>query len=567
MPNSISQSLDPWPDYYPLYQSGFNGGINVAVEPNRIDDSEYVFLSNARTRDGVISAIKSPLFSLDTPKHKKFQALETIDKYLILIAGGQAYYKDLTTSGNFKQISPFSLDKDVDIIYTQLVPESTLKNLRAADDTDPSLPGRLLASQTSGTPGALVCQDGIKRPRAILSDGSARQIADYNAWSLTNREYVPIGKQMAFVDGILYVISPDGKSIFRSVTGRPLDFVVAIDNDGNKVSDAKGTSHAVDFNTITGISVVSGNQDSNIAVGSKESTHLLVLNFDRTLYGEPTFNNPYLFPTGPVNNFSFLNTTKDTVIVDAKGLRSFNATRQLTVESNSDIFSKPVYKFFGTERNPVIQDIVATGEIDNYALFAVNTIYGYGILVFDTQTDKFVSFDQYAGVGKIKKFSTTKVNGVHRLFFITTDDKLYEAFAGENVETAKLYPKEISTANPKIALTLKTLRLQFNNLNVNDGIVSAKVISDRKSLTAIEQNINGITEPGQPFPLNSSNKESSSSITFEFDDNPTGYSLGVFIQWQFEGELVSIALETQYQRDYIPSPESANRFSNVNRSS
>jgi len=76
------------------------------------------------------------------------------------------------------------------------------------------------------------------------------------------REYVPVGKQMLWHDGILYVVSPNGKQIFRSVTGRPLDFMVNITPSGDKdpleaVGGASSVSHSVDFEPITSINRLS----------------------------------------------------------------------------------------------------------------------------------------------------------------------------------------------------------------------------------------------------------------------------------------------------------------------
>ena len=89
-------------------------------------------------------------------------------------------------------------------------------------------------------------------------------------------------------------------------------------------------------------------------------------------------------------------------------MRSFNAVMQSKNEGRNSIFSLKVARLF----KDVVQDTRKCAAIvfDDYALFACNTIFGHGILVFDTLTKQFVSFDQLtddsnANIGPIIDFA------------------------------------------------------------------------------------------------------------------------------------------------------------------
>lgn len=541
-----------------LVQQDFRGGLNAGVAANNIDDSEYAYLSNARNRGGALKAIRKAVKQTDAPPNVKFQGLQAVGDFLVLFAGGQAFYKSLVNPGDSLQpLAFFQMAADADVIYSQLIPQATLNHVRVAvDETSPNKGANLIAETTSNTPGALVVQDGVNQPRLIFSDGQTRLAKTYLQWTKDDREYIPVGKQMIFVDNILYVIAPNGKSIYRSVSGRPADFVVAITNQGEKVADATAVSHAVDYNTITAISRVSGNKDAKILVSSPFSSSLIVPTFDRSLYGEPTFLNVGLFATGALNQFSVVESLGDSILVDGKGIRSFNATQQLLVASNSDIFSEPVYPYF----TDVTQDITAAISFDNYELFAVKTVFGYGVVVYDLQSRKFVSFDQYEGVGPIKQFSVTRVGINYRIFCITTENELFELFASTEVETATVYSKETSFGDSKKVVIPTLASIQFDRV-VTDGVVSATVVVDRRSTFLGSRTVVGNPEvPTKPYPIENSTNDSSYPVSFDIEGAPAGNAAGVLVSWNFEGDLTSITLRTNVTDYTVPINEQARVF-------
>ena len=44
-----------------FHQESFNGGLNLQVDPTRINRNEYAYLFNGRTRHGIVEPINSPL--------------------------------------------------------------------------------------------------------------------------------------------------------------------------------------------------------------------------------------------------------------------------------------------------------------------------------------------------------------------------------------------------------------------------------------------------------------------------------------------------------------------------
>ena len=116
------------------------------------------------------------------------------------------------------------------------------------------------------------------------------------------------------------------------------------------------------------------------------------LDYTLTVFAEPMFQKQYLFTANSINQHSFVDLLGDFAFIDPEGLRSFNAVMQSKNEGRNSIFSLKVARLF----KGVVQDTKKCSAIvfDDYALFACNTIFGHGILIYDTLTQQFVSFDQ-----------------------------------------------------------------------------------------------------------------------------------------------------------------------------
>src|SRR5256885_6847067 len=330
-----------------FHQRSFLGGMNLQVDPTRLQDSEYPLLINGRNRFDVINPIKKPVKALNLPSGN-YQGIYAAGNFLIVFIDGKAYYRDVSTSQVFNQVPGINMSSMAEVIFAELVPASTL-NFQRIPAIDTRNSAIKLTSPVTGTPQALLIQDGQSQPWVILSDGSTRPTKRYDDWDsvdLTKREYVPIMRQMLWQDGILYGISPDRKFIFRSVSGRPLDFMINIDKDGNKLpTEAEGgamsVAHAVDFDDITALNRLN-TPNGSFFVSTRKNSYIVTPNFNDQIFGEPTFDTQYLFGTGCLNNFSMIDILGDSALIYFPGVRSFNAILQTFNEGRNAPFSLKV---------------------------------------------------------------------------------------------------------------------------------------------------------------------------------------------------------------------------------
>src|SRR5205823_6881184 len=189
------------------------------------------------------------------------------------------------------------------------------------------------------------------------------------------REYVPIGSLMAYLNGILFVVN--GNKIYRSVSGRPLDFVVNVDINGNKGGNADTVSYSVSSENITALKTLNSGQ---LFVGTLLNCFPIDLNYDSVIFQEPTFNNRAGMSVGIVNQQSFVDILGDYAWIDIDGLRSFNAVNQLTNEGRDSVFSQYVNSLF---LNSVQGNLQASFVYRNHGYFAVKTTFGNVVLVFN----------------------------------------------------------------------------------------------------------------------------------------------------------------------------------------
>lgn len=561
-------------------QKTFLGGMNQRVDPTRLEGDAYYLLVNGRVRKDIVEPIRKPLPLTSITPQGKYQGIYAAGQYSILLVDGKAYIKnneDINTA--YVRIVDFQLDPNVDNIFAELVPASTWDYARAYQGssfltTNPqetaSEPLTSYNNEPSitnaGSEVAAIFNDGINQPIAVTSQGTARQLQTFTEWNKITREYVPVGKQIVEYDGIVYIVSPDGREIFRSVSGRPMDFMVPISNEGDKLQggDASSVSVRVSYNVITCITKT--NLASGIFVGTKYDSKILVPRTDVLIFSEPTYRKVDLFPTGPLNQFSIVDLNGDIGFIDYGGIRSFNATESLQVESNNTPLSSPVANLF----QGVSQTVTACADFDDYAFFAVNTIYGYGVLVYDKTLEKFVSFDQYAGVGIIRQFAVIKTSIGRKLLFITTDNVLYEAFAGTEVERVQLYIGEWCSNNPSIehkTMALNTIFLDASSAGELDATLYVDRKLGKQQTRTIRQTASDVSLPIE-IPFGNTEEDNVQNISFNFQDvSPQGWKVGFLLEWQCQANLSHIRVETsptlqrkasieQQARDFVAASNS-----------
>jgi len=461
-------------------QDSFGGGINLVSLGTKVQPNEYILGINVRTRFEYVDPIVEPI---DTTGElpvgvKAVQGLYAFGDLLVCFIGGFAYYKNVGISDDiWHQINNFQMSGDVNRIYTQAIPAADMLYVRK--NNSGSLPKAGVILDNSSAPGtsqiALVVQDGINQPWLILANGTARVSQTYDQWSLDNREYIPIGRQMTYFNGVLYVVSADGTTIYRSVSGRPADFTIAIDNNGQKVSDASITSFAVDANEIKLITAL--NSDSLIVITSY-SAYAVTPNFDNLIYGEPTFDQTFLFSAGTINQFCWTDALGDFTFIDREGLKSFNAIKQLKFEGNNSVFSLAISKLF---KGIVQDDNVCVGAFDNYVFFAVKTTQSpSSVVVYDVVKETFVSVDLLA-TKSIKQFATTYSASRQRIFAATVDQVLELYSPDSNTPlTATIYTREINSRNPDQEPTdgVYDIKTEGIRLIFEDGLEAGSVVVD-----------------------------------------------------------------------------------------
>jgi hypothetical protein len=494
--------------------------MNMAVDDSRLADDEYRLAFNVRNRFGDLRPVRTPNSidigfsgSFGNRDYGRMQGIYTIGNYILVFHLGNAKIQhrladtgsllvdnpnlDLPRSSN-KWIDLWDastnptmrLNADAKFVYVQAVPGSTMNTHRDATSSSDSVGEvKLDPAKTRwvNTVAGIIVQDGINTPNLITFDTSldvgaiptVRKCKLYTEWDASTREYVPVGKQMMFFGGKLYIVSPDGRKIYHSVSGRPLDFVVAINTSGAQIDAAEANggadvvSYSVSYEPITCIAPL--NTDS-FFVSTRTASYAVTPDYARLVFGEPTFAKKYLFGASVINQFSFVDILGDFAFVDAEGMRSFNAVTQLRNEGRNSAFSLKVAKLF----EGVVQDEHATAaiEFDNYAYFACKTIYGNGILVYDITLQKFVSFDtlaenKYTGFGTtstqndaipgITQFTKIDSGTTHNLYATTTDGRFVKMYSGNNWSKSFVLTRAYSTGDSRLEQKPMQLRVLLTN--------------------------------------------------------------------------------------------------------
>lgn len=542
-------------------QKSFDSGMNLILSDTQIPENGYLKLINGRQRLGYIEATyKNRL--VDAPEGKK-QGIVAVGNVLIVFINGKAYYQ---VDGNafWIQIPGFLMDTIVDQYYTQAVPASTLNFVRKS--TSDGFGAPIVISQdfnVSGTPACIVVQDTVNQPWLIFQDAvnnilTARVSKTYAQWSNTSsvaddREYVPIGRQMMFINEALHIVSRDLKSVYRSVTGRPLDFVIAVDRDGNKFANesqggAAALSYAFDFNDITCLKAL--NVKNNAFVyGTGRNVRIVTLDFSITLFGEPRFAQAAIIEAGIVNQYSFMELLGDYVFIDFENVKSFNAVQQLEFEGNNSIFSMQLADLLAD----IKQRTPACILFNNYGLFYLKTNMGNLIAVYDNLRNVWVSLD-ITDTDQIKEFAIVETVTANKLYCITDRDEVFQLYditqARENVY---LFTRALAHDSFDIEHKSQIVRPVFKSGAEFDGEVGIVEYVDGNLGQRISRDIEaapaGVAYPVQP-PVIPSTLPQIDNNTWLFKNGQGGHKLSYIIYWNTDAQLKGyVALTTDIPRD------------------
>jgi hypothetical protein len=491
-------------------QVSFLGGMNLLGDDSRLAPNQYRAGFNLTNRYDTLDPMLKSKKDVAAPVGLK-QELVTFGNFEILFVAGAAYYKYYLSEG-WTQIVGFQMSSTAPRLWTVSIPVATTNYVRIAatgvTNTGTSDPNgqiqlsNIAAAAQGNLPGLLV-QDNVSQPLFIFLDNAGtvqfRTTQTFAQWSITftdatntvvapngdKREYVPIGNSMAWEDGVLYITAQDGQSIYRSVSGRPLDFMVNVVNTLVTVApftqvgggDATTTSYSVG---VGGISCLRPMSSGGIFVAASNANFLVTKNMSNNaprIFGEYTFLRTFLFNSTCLSDRVIFDSIGDTRFISLTGVRSFNAISQTLNEGRNVAFTAQIAGAFGSEDSPIIQDASAAAAIlfNDYELYAVNTIFNSTIIKYDTLSKCWSSFDIGQADGKPIKILAKIELTVRKLYAITTDNELYQLYVGPETDEASfrsvgicanvLYAdSNVKLANPKSEIKLGMVRAIINRL-------------------------------------------------------------------------------------------------------
>lgn len=545
-------------------QKEFNGGLNLLSSDTKVSENGYVWLVNGRSRYNSIAPIHSPLEFTNAPIGLK-QGITSVGNILVLFVAGKAYYqKDGST--DWIMIPGFSMSATVKQVWSQAVPYSTA-NFKRSLAVSLNIHAPIVANndfKILGTPAAIVVQDGTNQPFLIIYDSanqvfSSRVTKNFNDWQNSDdlnadREYVPIGREMFLFNGnCLHVVTKDRKAVMRSITGRPLDFMINVDVNGNKLSTellggAITLSYAFDYDDITCIHDL--DIPDSFVYATNRTTRIITADYINTLFGEPTFRVAINIDAGVVNHYSFANTLGDYVQVGLDGVKSFNAVQQLKFKGSNSVFSLQLSRLLVNmnTRKPIKQHYCSVVNFDNYLLVNLDTFWGNLIAVYDTLIGNWVSLD-ITKVARIKQYTIVETTLENKLYCITQDDKVWQMFGSTDTEVSELrvrgyIPQDTSTDHKS-----QMVRCIFDG-GTEDGKAVLREFVDEQELTnnrvndsCIEKVLKsaraGINYPVR-CPVIPSNAQHTENVTFALTQGLTGKKISFILQWTNDSSLIEL---------------------------
>jgi len=522
-------------------QTDFSSGMNLFSHDTKLSDTEYGLSFNILNRDSALECIKEDEEDIAAPVGKK-QGLFAFDKYLVLFNQGLCFYREVDDT-EWIQIDDIFVNPSVDYIFAQAVPASTFNFVRVLDipdridgtsaSTNVTTKNTLITTTNEG----LVVQDGLSQGWFISPLAEATRLKKYLEWTQDDRTYVPIMRQMAYMNGILFGIAPDKRRILRSVSGRPLDFVVNVDVHGNKGGDANTTDYAVGYDAINCLRPLNSGE---LMVGTSRNLFPIEFNFDKVIFQEPTFLNRKPIYAGVINQESFIDILGDYAFIDFDGLRSFNAVSMLTNEGRNSIFSILIAKAFAKIKQTTL---TASIVFDNYAIFSVLTNFGNVLALYDTLRQKWASFVELEN--PIKQFAVADQSENPTLYAIT-ESKVFKLFSSSTRRTGILRPKAFNISRADTELKLQNVRAVFDNPDVPATATATEVINNKEGESVVQElgkARQGIYYPVM-YPVTFFDTRSTDVVNFNFRQlGTTGWKVSPKLSWNNASKL--LLLHTQ----------------------
>lgn len=547
-----------------IVKSDFSGGLRYALgDSSRLGPSEYTFLSNGRNSANVISPVRK---ALDTNLPVgTLQGLYGFGDFALAFVNGIAWYRRVS-SDTWAQVPGVVLSDEVETIWAAAVPASTINRERRLITSDNEEFGVKFSALVPGTPAGIVVSDGIGQPWIIFSDGYARLTARYSEWAYDgNREYVPAGiTHLLWANGKLYGVKLG--AVISSVTGRPLDFVIAIREDGNKEEDedsggAMVTAHNADYAPVTCLHQT-GFSDGSFLLGTTSGAYLLTPDYNFTLFGEHTWSQRLISEVGIPSPFSGVAIQQDYAFTDYNGPKTVYEVAELgrgQKEGNKDVgFTSAITELFAQ----VTQDVAASINFEGYTYFLCKTSAGYAIVVWNPISKMWVSIDQYTGVQNPKYLAVIR-NGNNTSLYLGTRDAVFELFAGSGFETCVFSPGDVilEQENPNDSFG-KDLRVRDTHLYFNAAYESGSVYvtpySSQQGGASVELAVAQNATRTADLPYARSFSGSPSRISANTPEAPVGWRVSSFVSWAFDAELCRIVVSADVINTQISYAQQGN---------
>lgn len=505
-------------------QSDFSGGLITQFDATKTPRNSYPLAIDAQMRRNVVKPRNRHAKQVVPPGTKN--GLYAVGSQLFLFSNGVAYTRDVSTDSTFREVSNWAPDINPTLrVYAERIPVTfNLFNRRATSVETTTL---AFNASLAPYPECLWVGNGSDPEQVIYPDGTAEVIGDFDGWTQDNPSYVPPGTVRVFTADKGFLSDPFGLKLYSSVTGRPTDYVIHIDSAGNKVSDANSFYSAVSAEKLTSLKAA---DNGSVVATTAFGTFLVVPDYTYTFYGEPFLRVKPLFPVGAVNDKSFVNLNGDVAFISFTGIHTFNQTKQDRIESSNEPLGR---KIFGLLDNP--QTDTCAVDFDDNALFAVNTIYGRGVMVYDNSLEQFTSLD--LSFGHVTQFAV--VNDPEqgpRLFFINAADELYEAYADDTKLAGRIYLGDFTAAGAGIDSRIDSVILTFTNINAGGQVRCSLWIDGQKRGEQVQE-LEAADLPASNNAIPRADVTSTEQLQFNFSGRNDGSRIGIWVEWDADAEL------------------------------
>lgn len=518
--------------------------MRSSLDATKLGAGTYPLLLNGRVRGNVVSTVKRSVLKELPPGI--VQGIYSLDNFLVMFIAGRVWYQNVADSWGPKPILGFRLSPTVGQIHMVSVPSSTLnfkRKLVSADIADIERTTTPVATSIRGG----LAMDGINQDIVIYptADGLAvRQTQTFAEWHLDPanpdaQEYVPVGLYPLWTGYKVRKVAKDSSGaytrILESVSGRPLDWVIEITASGEKVAPDR-TAHAVAYEPVTAM-YASASQETAFIVGTNLRTFGVFEDRDTLIFGEPFLRTIPLFAAGAVSHWASIDVGGELTFVGRNSILGVTATTQEAANvanrsvSRNRVFSAPISLLLDTTTE------AAVARFDDYALYAMNTVLGPAVVVYDINLSAFVSIDQWKGVGRIRQFALTSSNGNEQLWCYTDDSQVFEVFAAEETETARLYLGDVSSQNAFLNHSITSVAARFGGLSAPIE-VTVDIYKDRLLVDRLTRVVDGdALFNGSPLPTDEARVKTVNGFVADVSDKREAFATGALIQWSGEGKL------------------------------